>query len=133
MRVETLDMILRIAFYAMLSVLAYIIVPAIQTWRSSRLTKDQRETLDYWANIGVQWAKQWLQSAAGEEKKARVMQFLLAKSEELKLPYTAEDIDKAVEAVYASVKTASDPGSAGPDLLSDDRIVTEEKANDRIY
>lgn len=104
MSAETLDMLLRFVFAALLSVLTYVIVPAIKTWRSTKLSQEQRESLDYWVDTGVRWAKQWLQSSTGEEKKEKVMEFVLVKVAELGLPYTEEDIDKAIEAVYESIK-----------------------------
>lgn len=107
MRPETLDLILRCFFYAMLAILIYVIVPAVKTWRESKLNQEQRESLDYWVDVGVRWAKQWMQSSSGEEKKAEVMSFVVSKVQELGLPYTAEDIDKAIEAVYESIKNES--------------------------
>lgn len=107
MKAETLDLILRCFFYAMLAILTYVIVPAVKTWRESKLNQEQRETLDYWIDVGVRWAKQWMQSSSGEEKKAEVMAFVEAKVQELGLPYSKEDIDKAIEAIYESVKGES--------------------------
>lgn len=142
MSIETLDVLLRVVFYAMLIVLAYVIVPAINTWRKTHLTKDQRDTLDYWVTVGVKWAKQWLQTSSGEEKKAKVMQFVLAKVEDLGLPYTEDDIDKAIEAIYESVKDASKSVALVADELglSDEDLAfllgnvadEEEEANDTV-
>lgn len=142
MSIETLDVLLRVIFYAMLAVLTYVVVPAIKTWRESKLTKDQRDTLDYWVTVGVRWAKQWLQTASGVEKKERVMQFVLRKVEELGLPYSRDDIDKAIEAVYESVKNAPNSVAlvaddlaltdADLDFLLGNDIAMEEERNDRI-
>lgn len=143
MSVETLDVLLRVVFYAMLSVLTYVVVPAIKTWHRSKLTKDQRDTLDYWVDIGVRWAKQWLQTDTGVEKKEKVMQFVLEKVEELGLPYTEDDIDKAIEAVYGSIKGAPDSVAlvandldltdADLDFLLGNDIVMEEEVNDPVH
>lgn len=143
MSVETLDVLLRVIFYAMLAVLTYVIVPAIKTWQNSKLTKDQRDTLDYWVDIGVRWAKQWLQTDTGAEKKEKVMQFVLEKVEELGLPYTEDDIDKAIEAVYESIKSAPDPVAlvandasltdADIDFLLGNDLVMEEEVNDPVH
>ena len=143
MSVETLDVLLRVVFYAMLSVLTYVVVPAIKTWHRSKLTKDQRDTLDYWVDIGVRWAKQWLQTDTGVEKKEKVMQFVLEKVEELGLPYTEDDIDKAIEAVYGSIKDAPDSVAlvandldltdADLDFLLGNDIVMEEEVNDPVH
>lgn len=121
MSIETLDVLLRVVFYAMLIVLTYVIVPAIKTWRNAKLTKDQRDTLDYWVTVGVRWARQWLQTSSGVEKKERVMQFVLMKVEELGLPYTQDDIDKAIEAIYESIKNA--PNSVA--FMADDMALTD--------
>ena len=143
MSIETLDVLLRVIFYAMLAVLTYVIVPAVKTWRDSKLTKDQRDTLNYWVTVGVRWAKQWLQTASGEEKKEKVMQFVLRKVEELGLPYAEDDIDKAIEAIYESIKSAPDSVALVADelaltdedldfLLGND-IGAEEAADDSVY
>lgn len=142
MSVETLDVMLRAIFYAMLAVLTYVIVPAIKTWHSSKLTKDQRDTLDYWVTVGVRWAKQWLQTASGAEKKEKVMQFVLIKVEELDLPYDRDDIDKAIEAIYESIKNAPnsvaltadnlDLNDVDWDFLLGNDIAVEEESNDRV-
>ena len=118
MSIETLDVLLRVIFYILLALLTYVIVPAIKTWRDSKLTKDQRDTLNYWIVVGVRWAKQWLQTATGEEKKEKVMQFVLDKVEELGLPYTEDDIDKAIEAIYESIKSAPDSVALVADELA---------------
>ena len=123
MSVETLDIILRVVFYAMLAVLTYVVVPAIKTWRTSKISQEQRETLDYWVDVGVRWAKQWMQTATGEEKKEKVYDYVLSKVEELGLPYTKEDIDKAIEAVYESVKSES---LVSPLMISGGVEVAEE-------
>lgn len=143
MSTETLDVLLRVVFYAMLAVLTYVIVPAIKTWRDSKLTKDQRDTLNYWVVVGVRWAKQWLQTATGEEKKEKVMQFVLEKVKELGLPYTKDDIDKAIEAVYESIKNAPDSVAlvadeyaltdADLDFLLGNDIVAEEATDDSVH
>ena len=142
MSVETLDILLRVIFYAMLSVLMYVVVPAIKTWHNSRLSKDQRDTLDYWVTVGVRWAKQWLSTASGREKKERVMQFVLRKVEELGLPYDQDDIDKAIEAIYESIKNAPNSVAfmaddlaltdADLDFLLGNQIATEEVENDPL-
>lgn len=142
MSVETLDVLLRVVFYAMVAVLTYVVVPAIKTWHSSKLTKDQRDTLNYWVTVGVRWAKQWLQSASGVEKKEKVMQFVLLKVETLGLPYDQDDIDKAIEAIYESIKYAPnsvalmadnlDLSDTDLDFLLGNDIAVEERSDDRV-
>ena len=101
-------------------------MPAIKTWRTAKLNQDQRETLDYWVDVGVRWAKQWLQTSTGEEKKEAVYEFILEKVTELGLPYTKEDIDKAIEAVYESVKSES---LVSPLMVAGGVEVAEEATN----
>ena len=71
------------------------------------------------------------------------MQFVLRKVEELGLPYTEDDIDKAIEAIYESIKSAPDSVALVADelaltdedldfLLGND-IVAEEAINDSVY
>ncbi|MDD7533026.1 MAG: phage holin, LLH family, partial [Treponema sp.] len=52
----------------------------------------------------VRWAKQWLDTATGAEKKEEVLRYLEEKTSELGLNITADDIDKAIEAAYEKVK-----------------------------
>lgn len=86
----------------------YVIVPAIKDWRNTKLTSSQQEQLTFWVETGVLWAKQVMQTATGEAKKEEVMNFVMAKIKALNLPYTREDVDKAIEAVYNSVKDMTD-------------------------
>lgn len=77
-----------------------VLIPMIR----GKLTLEQQETLEYWANIAVRWAKQWMQTATGEEKKEEVFRFVSEKAAALGLRVDEEDIDKAIEAVYEMVK-----------------------------
>lgn len=99
-----MDMIIRCVGIILLAVCTYVIVPAIKDWRQTKLTSSQQEQLTFWVTMGVQWAKQWMQSSTGEEKKEAVLAYVHQKVKELKLPYTDEDIDKAIESVYSTVK-----------------------------
>ena len=74
----------------------------------NRLTDDQLATVEYWTEVGVRWAKQWLWSESGQKKKAEVTDFLNKKLAELNLNMTAEDIDKIIEAIYEKVKAESE-------------------------
>lgn len=105
----------------LMALVTYIVVPAIKDWRNNKLDEKQRDQLTFWIETGVLWAKQWLQSKSGEEKKAEVMKFVMAKVHELNLPYTQDDVDKAIEAVYNAVKDVTDAasGQTTPQVAAD--------------
>lgn len=89
-------------------VITGIMVPLITAKKKevkNRLTDDQLATVEYWTEIGVRWAKQWLWSESGQNKKTEVTEFLNKKLAELNLSMTAEDIDKIIEAIYERIKT----------------------------
>lgn len=92
----------------LLALCTYIIVPAIKDWRANKLDENQRDQLTFWVETAVLWAQQWLQSKSGEEKKAEVMKYVMAKVKELGLPFTEDDVDKAIEAIYNTVKDITD-------------------------
>ena len=88
-------------------VITGILVPLIRSkWQESqsKLTKDQQDTIKYWTEVGVRWAKQWLQSETGEKRKAEVMMYVSDKLHELGIDVSAADLDKIVEAIYEQVK-----------------------------
>lgn len=88
-------------------VITGVMIPLINAKRKevkNRLTDDQLAAVQYWTEVGVSWAKQWLQSEPGEKKKAEVIEFINKKLTELGLSMTAEDIDKMVEAIYERIK-----------------------------
>lgn len=101
---EVIALIGRCVGLILLAVVTYIVVPAIKDWRKEKLTASQRETLEFWVRLGVLWAKQRMQSSTGVEKKAQVTLWVRAKRDELNLPFTDDDIDKAIEAIYNTVK-----------------------------
>ena len=87
-----------------------VLVPWIDTKRKEaklRLTKEQQEEIDYWTEIGVRWAKQWLKSETGEKKKAEVMVFASDKLHELGIDVSAADLAIIIEAIYEKVKKES--------------------------
>lgn len=92
-------------------VITGIMIPLINAKKKevkNRLTDDQLATVEYWTEVGVRWAKQWLWSESGQKKKAEVTDFLNKKLAELNLNMTAEDIDKIIEAIYEKVKAESE-------------------------
>ena len=95
-----------------LTVIALIVIAAgavIYTAPARALAKRQLSEEEYkqlldTADTAVRWAKQWLDTATGEEKKEEVLRYLEEKTAELGLNITADDIDKAIEAAYEKVK-----------------------------
>lgn len=95
-----------------LTVVALIVIAAgavIYTAPARALAKRQLAEAEYKqlndiTETAVRWAKQWLDTATGEEKKEEVLRYLEEKTAELGLNITADDIDKAIEAAYEKVK-----------------------------
>lgn len=84
-----------------------VLIPLITSkWKLAKadMDKETQETVEYWVTVGVQWAKQWLQSETGETKKERVLEYVSAKLQELQISLSAEDLDKLIEAIYSEVK-----------------------------
>lgn len=114
---ELIQIIVKCIGVVLLGVCTYVVVPAIREWRQNKLTASQREELTFWTEMGVLWAKQWMQSASGEQKKAEVMTWLRGKMDELELPFTDDDLSKAIEAFYSTVKDVTD-AAAGTDVTA---------------
>ena len=88
-------------------VITGVIVPCIKTIianKKATLDKKTQETIEYWTETGVRWAKQWLQSESGEKKKEAVLEYLAVKFSELGIDVAEEDVDKLIEAIYEQVK-----------------------------
>lgn len=73
----------------------------------AEMSKETQETVRYWTEVSVRWAKQWLQSETGEKKKEEVLRFVSEKLRELKIDVSADELDKIIEAVYEQVKKES--------------------------
>ena len=69
-----------------------------------QLSGEEYKQLNDITETAVRWAKQWLDTATGAEKKEEVLRYLEEKTSELGLNITADDIDKAIEAAYEKVK-----------------------------
>lgn len=85
-----------------------VLIPFLTTkWKNAKeeMSQSTQETIEYWVEVGVRWAKQWLQSETGEKKKAEVLSFVSEKLKELKINVSADELDKIIEAVYEQVKT----------------------------
>lgn len=87
-----------------------VIVPLVTAkWKiaKSEMSKEKQETVLYWTEVSVRWAKQWLQSETGEKKKEEVLRFVSGKLQELKIDVSADELDKIIESVYEQVKKES--------------------------
>ena len=114
-----IEIIVKCIGIIMLALVTYVVVPAIKDWRSNKLDEKQRDQLTFWVETAVLWAKQWLQSKSGEEKKAEVMKFVMQKVEELNLPFSQDDVDKDIEAIYNSVKDISNAAVGKDEAVAD--------------
>lgn len=81
-----------------------VLVPFIRSMYKAKLTESQQKTVESIVETAVRWAKQWLQSEEGAEKKRQVYEYVDRKLTEAKIDMTAEDIDKMIEAIYEKVK-----------------------------
>ena len=81
-----------------------VLVPFIRQKYKMHLTESQQKTIESIIETAVRWAKQWLQTADGAEKKKQVYEYVDRKLRESKIDMTAEDIDKMIEAIYEKVK-----------------------------
>lgn len=94
-------------------IVTVIALVAIYTAPARALAKRQLSEEEYkqlldTADTAVRWAKQWLDTASGAEKKEEVLRYLEEKTSELGLNVSADDMDKALEAAYEKVKKESE-------------------------
>ena len=80
-------------------------IKAIIRNEKASLSQKTQDTIEYWVETGVRWAKQWLQSESGEKKKEEVLAYTSDKLTELGIKVSKDDLDKLVESVYEQVKT----------------------------
>ncbi len=101
---ENLLLIITIALLIVVAVAAILFATPVKKLLQKKTTKEEYDTLLALAEISVRWAKQWMDTATGEEKKQEVYAYLLARCKALGLEFTEEDIDKAIEASYEAIK-----------------------------
>ena len=97
---------------AILTVIALVVIAAgaviytapARALAKRQLSQEEYKQLNDITETAVRWAKQWLDTASGAEKKEEVLRYLEEKTSELGLNITADDIDKAIEAAYEKVK-----------------------------
>lgn len=101
---ENLLLIITITLLIVVAVAAILFATPVKKLLQKKTTKEEYDTLLALAEISVRWAKQWMDTATGEEKKQEVYAYLLARCKALGLEFTEEDIDKAIEASYEAIK-----------------------------
>ncbi|CDA90806.1 putative uncharacterized protein [Firmicutes bacterium CAG:238] len=101
---ENLLLIITITLLIVVAAAAILFATPIRNLIKKKTTKEEYDTLLALAEISVRWAKQWMDTATGAEKKEEVLRYLEEKTSELGLNITADDIDKAIEAAYEKVK-----------------------------
>lgn len=100
------NVILIITVIALVAIAAGTVIytaPARALAKRQLSQEDYKQLLDT-ADTGVRWAKQWLNTKTGAEKKEEVLEYLERKTSELGLNVSAEDMDKALEATYERIK-----------------------------
>ena len=111
-----LGMIITIAALVILVMAAVLYLAPIRELAQTKLSEDDYKTLLKLTEIAVRWARQWMKTATGEEKKAEVAGYLLRKAQALGLNVDEEDIDKVIEAVYDKIKNEKWEDAAAPPL-----------------
>ena len=101
---EHITLMITILLLIMVAVATILFATPMRNLLKKKATKEEYDTLLALAETSVRWAKQWMQTATGEEKKQEVYAYLLERCKALGLEFTAEDIDKAIEASYEAIK-----------------------------
>ena len=96
--------IITVVALAVIAAGAVIYTAPARALAKRQLSEEEYKQLLDTADTAVRWAKQWLDTATGAEKKEEVLRYLEEKTSELGLNITADDIDKAIEAEYEKVK-----------------------------
>lgn len=96
--------IITVVALAVIAAGAVIYTAPARALAKRQLSEEEYKQLNDITETAVRWAKQWLDTATGEEKKEEVLRYLEEKTSELGLNITADDIDKSIEAAYEKVK-----------------------------
>lgn len=81
-----------------------VLVPFVFKTYKQNVSREKQETIEYWTDTAVRWAKQWMQTEEGQAKKKAVRDYLEVKLEQLGIELSLEDLDMIIEAVYERVK-----------------------------
>lgn len=101
---EQIILAVTIIFMILVAFVTVLFLSPLKGFLKKKTTKEEYETLLALAEISVRWAKQWMDTATGQEKKREVYGYLIERCKALGLEFTAEDIDKAIEASYEAIK-----------------------------
>lgn len=101
---ENALMIITVILLVVIAVAAIAFVSPAKELLKKKTTKEEYDTLLELAEISVRWAKQWMSTSTGKEKKLEVYNYLIERCKELGISFTEEDIDKAIEASYEAIK-----------------------------
>lgn len=101
---ENILMIITILLLVLIAAAALMFATPAKKLLQKKTTKEEYDTLLALAEISVRWAKQWMDTATGQEKKQEVYGYLIERCKALGLEFTEEDIDKAIEASYEAIK-----------------------------
>lgn len=99
-----LGMIITIVALVLTLAAGFLYLKPIRETAKAQMSEEDYNSLMKWTEIAVRWARQWMKTATGEEKKEEVMLFVLKKADQLGLLVDEEDIDKVIEAVYDRIK-----------------------------
>lgn len=99
-----LGMIITIVALVLTLAAGFLYLNPIRETAKAQMSEEDYNSLMKWTEIAVRWARQWMKTATGEEKKEEVMLFVLKKADQLGLLVDEEDIDKVIEAVYDRIK-----------------------------
>lgn len=103
--------IITVVALAVIAAGAVIYTAPARALAKRQLSEEEYKQLNDITETAVRWAKQWLDTKTGAEKKEEVLKYLEKKSTELGLKVTADDLDKALEAAYEKIKKESEKES----------------------
>ncbi len=81
-----------------------LVLPPIRQLLRKKTSDAEYAVLLQLTETGVRWARHWMDTATGEQKKEEVAAYLREKAAALGLTVSEDDIDKAIEAVYDRIR-----------------------------
>lgn len=100
-----LGLIITLLAFAVIVAAAFFIYikPVREAVEKNTKTEDYKALLEL-TETAVRFARQWMQTNTGDEKKEEVLRYLRKKIQALGLDVDEEDVDKAIEGVYDKIK-----------------------------
>ena len=93
-----------LAFAVIIAAAIFIYIkPAREAVEKNTKAEDYKALLEL-TETAVRFARQWMQTNTGDEKKEEVLRYLRKKIQALGLDVDEEDIDKAIEGMYDKIK-----------------------------